>query len=743
MSNPYRKPENAATAAPVSPQGVAAGPSSAAAAAATTRITTGSPSSSSATLTGSSSISDHARQAASASPAVPEPPVSHVPSTTSTTSTLSSSLAVNHGDQNNKKSRPPTVLHQRPNGPSLLTQALASARGISFSNVSQTDQRHPEQKPGQPNEQSQPSQPKNVYEASTGHAVIKSQDEPREQSEQSPLKPTSQPRLAEATRAISPPSFSSATYPTPDTTTTPWPVTMPSTTSTTTTLITNRDFDVCTRGRGRSLERTEKEIRLRLSNLPLTHSDNIGDTSFSHTSSGTDDDPSTDDTSELLADPRVQYRAWRVDRTLSMGPEKAWSIGTNDVIGHQDGQVEKSITEVLAGVEPTRSRKASHSLRFFKEGLPEEKGRRRESKSVGHQREKSLLAEELLTDVHHQKHPDQYYALQTSTPSPQSAEGDQSSSHFSTVQPLPLGSSISESVLSYGTAELDYFGLQGPQEHVVADSVRASSPREQLAAKAGVHGAPNVSAVVSEENTAQVHRKSSDATEMGEHTEEGDESSEEKISSAVFLPHQGLDQSSPHRDVLPKEFKVQQPASRKPQGEDFHPWLVKADEPEAEDGARADGPDGGNVNRNNDTAPHVEEFPRIDDECAVEDEVESPQKSRDISTMSSRPVSQYYEDMVHEHQLGPKLPLEAIELIPYKHQVGGHTTIWRFSKRAVCKQLNNRENEFYEKIERYHRDLLPFLPRCVNATPIAYLVSCGFGGLYFCNVERKQTDIVC
>ncbi|EGR44570.1 uncharacterized protein TRIREDRAFT_70076, partial [Trichoderma reesei QM6a] len=51
------------------------------------------------------------------------------------------------------------------------------------------------------------------------------------------------------------------------------------------------------------------------------------------------------------------------------------------------------------------------------------------------------------------------------------------------------------------------------------------------------------------------------------------------------------------------------------------------------------------------------------------------------------------------------------ELIPYKHQVGGHNTLWRFSRRAVCKQLSNRENEFYETIERYHRDLLPFLPR--------------------------------
>jgi inositol-hexakisphosphate kinase len=52
-------------------------------------------------------------------------------------------------------------------------------------------------------------------------------------------------------------------------------------------------------------------------------------------------------------------------------------------------------------------------------------------------------------------------------------------------------------------------------------------------------------------------------------------------------------------------------------------------------------------------------------------------------------------------------------LIPYRHQVGGHTTLWRFSKRAVCKQLTNRENEFYETVEHYHPQLLKFLPRFV------------------------------
>lgn len=59
----------------------------------------------------------------------------------------------------------------------------------------------------------------------------------------------------------------------------------------------------------------------------------------------------------------------------------------------------------------------------------------------------------------------------------------------------------------------------------------------------------------------------------------------------------------------------------------------------------------------------------------------------------------------------PAAPLGAVELKPYNHQVGGHTTVFRFSKRAVCKQLSNRENEFYEVVERQHPDLLKFLPR--------------------------------
>jgi inositol-hexakisphosphate 5-kinase len=77
--------------------------------------------------------------------------------------------------------------------------------------------------------------------------------------------------------------------------------------------------------------------------------------------------------------------------------------------------------------------------------------------------------------------------------------------------------------------------------------------------------------------------------------------------------------------------------------------------------------------------------------------------------------------------LAPQIPLQrrrrtltatapkgAVMLEPYSHQVGGHSTMFRFSRRAVCKQLNNRENEFYERIERRHPDMLRFLPRLVT-----------------------------
>jgi inositol-hexakisphosphate kinase len=87
-------------------------------------------------------------------------------------------------------------------------------------------------------------------------------------------------------------------------------------------------------------------------------------------------------------------------------------------------------------------------------------------------------------------------------------------------------------------------------------------------------------------------------------------------------------------------------------------------------------------------------------ESTIPPSTEPPRKTRPYQVPRSKHQT---------HQEAP--PLGAVELKPYKHQVGGHTALFRFSKKAVCKSLSNRENEFYEAIENRHPELLKFLPR--------------------------------
>ncbi|CCG84798.1 protein of unknown function [Taphrina deformans PYCC 5710] len=61
-----------------------------------------------------------------------------------------------------------------------------------------------------------------------------------------------------------------------------------------------------------------------------------------------------------------------------------------------------------------------------------------------------------------------------------------------------------------------------------------------------------------------------------------------------------------------------------------------------------------------------------------------------------------------------------VSLKPFKHQVGGHNPIFRFSERAVCKPLANHENEFYEKIEECHPELLPFMPKYIGVLNVTH-----------------------
>ena len=86
----------------------------------------------------------------------------------------------------------------------------------------------------------------------------------------------------------------------------------------------------------------------------------------------------------------------------------------------------------------------------------------------------------------------------------------------------------------------------------------------------------------------------------------------------------------------------------------------------------------------------------------------------------------------------PQESLPHIPLRPFRNQVGGHSAIYKFTKRAVCKvspnsrvrQFNlssrisqplvSRENLFYEAVEREAPPLLDFIPRYLGVMLVSY-----------------------
>ncbi|KAH9843987.1 SAICAR synthase-like protein [Rhodofomes roseus] len=68
----------------------------------------------------------------------------------------------------------------------------------------------------------------------------------------------------------------------------------------------------------------------------------------------------------------------------------------------------------------------------------------------------------------------------------------------------------------------------------------------------------------------------------------------------------------------------------------------------------------------------------------------------------------------------PQESLPHIPLRPFRNQVGGHSAIYKFTRRAVCKPLVSRENLFYEAVEREAPPLLDFIPRYLGVMLVSY-----------------------
>lgn len=519
-------------------------------------------------------------------------------------------------------------------------------------------------------------------------------------------------------------------------------------------------------GRGTSLERTEKERRVQI--LPNgEYVSNVGDTALA-SPPAPDPDRSPAPADLIAKNPptegvRATYRAWRYPLT-NVPAEKAWSINEPGDDDDQGGRVEKLISDAMAGVEPNnRSRKASHSLGFFKEGLPEDKSKKREARGRGRPKEVPSPVKPSRGQDMGKKLPDSYTrdpvqrAQVTDIPSENgrrpSVEGGRPAS-----VPASTPSVLDFALASGPSTKTGYFDL----------AIDTEVPREaralpaQLLAEIRKHhnltpGATkgtsfsrslpvteserpkdedNGSEVKSVKSSERNEEDNSDGAELSpvKSADDEDESGEEQISSALFLPHQSS-RDSPEGDDNVFESVPDRRADdrRSTDVSNLQRWLEQYEVPSRDlsqkdsrsrpvpipSPARVKPPSsyagrGSVASESGDVSGAEQEIP--DDSgytTAGEELVDDPDLTPVGSVKPDGYVSSWSTRTAIDEVPDPKRPLEAIELIPYRHQVGGHTTMWRFSKRAVCKQLTNRENEFYEKVERYHPQLLKFLPRFV------------------------------
>ncbi|KAK0651492.1 hypothetical protein B0T16DRAFT_80574 [Cercophora newfieldiana] len=717
MSNPSYPSENAAPDAPVSPASPCRAAGSAAPAATPTPSTQphprpDAPPPSPQPTAGTQGLPDVPVPTVAQAPAqapTPAPAPGQGPATVA--SVPPSSPSPSSGDQI-KYHRGPAAL-TRPHGPSLLTQALATARGIQTPPLAD----RPESL--QPTNKSQVASSQHANSLTIEPLQLPSRDvdEQRDSHNATPTQSDGDsltPRASRTNSTNKMPSAAVATTvaynyghaePSPSI-----PYNILDLGEVNTMLNGHREFLTKSTGRGTSLERTDRERRAQDRPSRLGGYPHISASSNALVTPPFTESPSTMQATgadasffpEVGQDPRAR----KVDHRVSMGPEKAWSISTGEVAG-EDGQVEKSITEAITGAEPNAraSRKASHSLRFFKEGNPDDKGKKKDSRHVLSQREKLPATAEA---------PDEGKASRADDSSILTPAEDRGLDGEKLSRPRPVPARPSETRIITTSPEdyLDEGGKTPAQTEKAGESKKIGPKHVVVSSDRQVAD----SGEIDSDSTLETGRGQGAGAGICEAAEEGEESGEEKISSALFVPHQGPEQSE-EEIASPSAPPRVVPSRTLSRTDDFHPWLVKAGEPEVDDEKleRADyerkqRPEPADIPI---IAPEVD-FSHVDG-SAIADESEAG-----VRPKPSRPVSQYQEELVHEHQWMPKQPLEAIELIPYKHQVGGHTTLWRFSRRAVCKQLNNRENEFYEKIEKHHRDLLAFLPRYIGVLNVTF-----------------------
>ena len=459
--------------------------------------------------------------------------------------------------------------------------------------------------------------------------------------------------------------------------------------------------------------------------------------------------------------PPLSLPAADQDTSLSQGPGDGLRDRGRDMVHHKGersssrnrrGRVESSIEANLTNVEPAsnvRSRKSSHYLGLFKENTTSPERKRRE--------DGDRKPEEPWT-------PSDESPLPASGPWPSNGAGVRKSSKslsYPSFADAPMTIEPTSGINTHPQAETD---------DLIKYQYRAL-PRNLLEEIRNFHLTPGGARGTSFSKSIPTQYAERDHDYAREHTslaadspsfeaeqdhvsgQYADEEEGEQISSALYFPHERVTVSD---EVDPYGSQAPDQESMKPYEiptEEAGPVLVSGKEHDLPGEQEVSHVDISLHSKNDSRVLHGDlqdlqalseepndkplttisersydstcesELPSADETGSTHEESSlTEDDGAELTTPTATPT-QRNRYLRHGRKHGKAAPIGAVELKPYRHQVGGHTTVFRFSRRAVCKQLNNRENQFYERIERRHPEMLMFLPRCVDPLCASFLPS--------------------
>lgn len=380
---------------------------------------------------------------------------------------------------------------------------------------------------------------------------------------------------------------------------------------------------------------------------------------------------------------REQYRSWREGKAKLNGMTIAQSQRRQSrAEGDVDRYIDARISRPEAQFANVRSRKASHYLGLFREREDEEK-----------------------------RHADKQRA------NDQQWERD---SEFS-----GRGQTDGKDIAGdkYGGAVHGF--KQGMAPHLPLELLEDIRNHHQLAPGAGrkipyPRSLPTYEEFLNEP-TKQQRREALQVEDLNE----------EYIQSAQYFPHQGLRLEDSPTELQIAQHKLQQAAEATCQQQDKAKSGAEHVDIALRHGDTSDRLQG-------DLLPSDALFdqlpgPALDDKHVKSDSeyesdsisgYESPEAEDFSTTPTATPRAESQVALLSpsksKRSHRPPAPVGAVELKPYNHQVGGHNTVYSFSRRAVCKQLNSKENKFYETVEKYHPELLAYMPRYIGVLNVTY-----------------------